>query len=268
MQGIEDIVWIKASSTHIDTDRAEIPFDGEGPPRKVKLRAYGISRHAVSNDAFAQFIEAERYVTDAERIGWSFVFRGQLDEKAGPSPESLPWWVEVTAASWRNPPGPGSNWQDVPNHPVVHISFNDACAYAAWRGGRLPSEAEWEHAARGGGHETRYPWGNEEPDDERKIFCNIWQGSFPETNQCLDGQYGTAPVQSFDPNGFGLFNMSGNVWEWCSDRFRVRSLRRAARERNQEAEIHGEQVLKGGSFLCHRSYCWRYRIAARVGPPT
>lgn len=131
----------------------------------------------------------------------------------------------------------------------------------------MPTETEWEHAARGGRKDARYPWGDAEPDDDRNIFCNIWQGEFPDENTVRDGFYGTAPVDAFEPNPYGLFNMSGNVWEWCADRFRVRSVGKTARVRNKQANAEKEHVLKGGSFLCHKSYCWRYRIAARSGRP-
>ena len=168
----------------------------------------------------------------------------------------------MNGASWRNPVGDGESAS--PDHPVTHISWHDAQAFAEWAGGRLPSELEWEHAARGGIADLCYPWGDQEPDDET-VFCNIWQGHFPEINTCRDGYLGTAPVDAFEPNSAGLYNMAGNVWEWTADRFRVRSLKAAAKKRNVESQKHGERIVKGGSFLCHASYCWRYRIAARSG---
>src|SRR5262245_35376266 len=151
------------------------------------------------------------------------------------------------------------------DHPVVHVSWNDAVAFAAWAGGRLPTEAEWEYAAAGGRPGARFPWGDAKPDDVAFQPCNIWQGQFPSYNSGRDGYLGTAPVDAFAANGYGLFNMSGNTWEWCADRFRVRSLSRAAQARNRQAREGEERLLKGGSYLCHRSYCYRDRIAARTG---
>ena len=186
-----------------------------------------------------------------------------MPEAGGASPRDLPWWIAINQATWKYPTGPaGGRAQD--DHPVTHVSHADAKAFATWSGARLPTEAEWEHAARGGNSDARYPWGNAEPDDADDIYCNIWQGDFPDENTLRDGFYGTAPVDAFAPNPYGIFNMSGNVWEWCTDRFRVRSARRSARNRNKAADTEREYVLKGGSFLCHKSYCWRYRIAART----
>lgn len=249
------------------TSAPVIPQDGEGVIRRARLRAFDIEAHCVTVERFADFVSDTGYVTDAERLEWSYVFRGLLAEPgavdvAG-AHEKAGWWWAVRGACWRCPGGP-TEVAALPDHPVTQISWNDANAFARWAGGRLPSEVEWEHAARGGLKEMRYPWGDEEPDD-RKVFCNIWQGNFPQLNTCADGYYGTAPVASFAPSRAGLFNAVGNVWEWSADRYRIASLRSAATARNKSARRHGERVLKGGSFLCHASYCWRYRIAARVG---
>ncbi len=261
----DHIIWIEGGKSHIGTDRPEIPVDGEGPPRAVTLKPYGLSRFAVTAAQFARFVEATGYATDADEFGWSYVFEGLLPRPDGPRPQEAPWWVKVDGANWAQPLGPGSGYRDAPDHPATHISHRDAAAYAVWAGGRLPTEAEWEHAARGGPDAARYPWGEAEPDDEAAIFCNIWQGGFPETNTQKDGYYATAPADSFAPNALGFHNLSGNVWEWCSDRFKVRSVSKAAKTRNAQARAEDERVLKGGSYLCHRSYCWRYRIAARSG---
>ena len=235
--------------------------------RKMDLAAYSIDRFAVSVERFGEFAEATGYQTDAERLGWSYVFKGLIDvperiEIFGRS-DGAEWWWAVRGANWRLPVGDKAS-PCMPGHPATHMSWNDAVAFAVWTGGRLPSELEWEHAARGGTANIRYPWGDDEPDDET-VFCNIWQGSFPEVNTVKDGYLGTAPVDAFAPNSAGLYNMAGNVWEWTADPFRVRSLKSRAQKRNTVAKRNKERVTKGGSFLCHASYCWRYRIAARSG---
>ena len=161
------------------------------------------------------------------------------------------------------PFGPGSNISKLSNHPVVHVSWNDAKAFAKWAGGRLPTEQEWEHAARGGLGDVKFPWGDQEPNDTDFFPCNIWQGEFPKNNLFRDGYLGSAPVSAFAPNGYGLYNMIGNVWEYTSQPFKVRSLKKTVKRAH--AEKHGYKLLKGGSFLCHASYCYRYRIAARMG---
>ncbi|MCY0094216.1 formylglycine-generating enzyme family protein [Hoeflea ulvae] len=261
----DDIAWFDGGVSHIGTDRPEIKADGESPARKVRLRPFGITRHTITFSQFAIFVEETGYITDAERYGWSFVFRGLLDQTGGPQPEGMPWWNAMEGAFWRRPLGPESDWRSTPDHPVVHVSWNDARAYGAWAGGRLPTESEWEHAARGGPHKARYPWGDDEPSDTNAVHCNIWQGSFPDRNLMADGYYGTSPAHSFPPNAAGIYNMAGNVWEWCEDLLRIRSLSADAKRRNAVALRENERVLKGGSFLCHHNVCWRYRIAARSG---
>lgn len=259
------IVAIPGGSVTVGTDQPLFPQDGEGPRRRVMLRPFRIDAHQVTNRRFAAFVAATGYRTEAERFGWSYVFHAFLDPAhLAPAPEGTPWWRAVEGAHWAAPEGPGSTVEDRLDHPAVHIAWNDAAAFAAWAGGRLPSEAEWEHAARGGNDAARYPWGDEEPDDTR-VFCNIWQGEFPHRNTAADGFVGTAPVDAFAPNGFGLFSTCGNAWEWCADAFRVRSLSGAAKARNAAASRERERVMKGGSYLCHASYCHRYRIAARSG---
>lgn len=254
--------------SQVGTSRPVIPADGEGPPRLVRLVPFALEAVPVTNARFAAFVAATGYVTVAERWGWSAVFEGLLPEDVAGTARALtaPWWVRVAGATWRSPEGPGSDLADRLDHPVVHVAWEDARAFSAWIGGRLPSEAEWEHAARGGLADPRFPWGDEEPDDER-VRCNIWQGSFPHHNTLRDGWLGTAPADAFAPNNAGLFGMAGNVWDWTADPFRVPSLARAARDRTTAARRAGERVLKGGSFLCHRSSCYRYRIAARMGLP-
>ena len=250
-------------------DARLLPQDGEGPARLVRVAPFAIDPHAVTNRWFADFVAATDFTTEAERLGWSAVFAGLLpdgaDQKERAKARGTSWWFRVDGASWRHPEGPGSGIDERQDHPVVHVSWNDAVAFAAWAGGRLPREAEWEYAARGGLDGKRFPWGDLEPDDASDLPCNIWQGDFPARNTCADGYYGTAPVDTFTANGFGLHHMVGNTWEWCADAYRVRSVSRDAQRRNEDSQVTGARVLKGGSFLCHRSYCYRYRPAARSG---
>lgn len=260
-----EVVGIPGGTALVGTDRPALPPDGEGPARRVKLRPFRLDAHQVTNARFAAFVAATGYRTEAERHGWSYVFHLLIDgAKHDLAPEGTPWWRRVDGAYWAAPEGPGSDVADRQDHPAIHIAWNDAAAFAAWAGGRLPTEAEWEHAAQGGTPGARFPWGEAEPTDTA-VFCNIWQGDFPRRNTLADGFLGTAPVTSFAPNGYGLFNICGNAWEWCADPFRVRSLSQAAKARNAAAAAERERVMKGGSYLCHISYCYRYRIAARSG---
>ena len=225
------------------------PEDREGPVREVTVEPFAIAPCAVTNDDFLAFVEATGHVTEAERLGTSFVFAGLLPDDFPPTRAvaQAPWWRLVEGADWRRPEGPGSSVDARGDHPVVHVSWTDAGAYCAWAGGRLPTEAEWEFAARGGLEQKLYPWGDElTPRGQHR--CNIWQGTFPTHNTLDDGYFGTAPADAFEPNGFGLHNTSGNVWEWCADPF----------DANRRA-------IRGGSYLCHHSYCNRYRVAARSG---
>ena len=253
-----------AAKTFVGTAGPVIPEDGEAI-RRVTLRAFELELTAVTNARFSAFVAATGYVTEAERFGWSPVFRGLLPPGAAfvPSAGPTPWWVRVDGACWNAPEGPLSDIAGRMDHPVVQVSWNDANAFAGWAGGRLPSEAEWEHAARGGLRDPRFPWGDDEPDDRTNLRCNIWQGEFPALNTAADGYLGTSPADAFAPNGAGLFSMAGNVWEWTADAFRIRSLSRQAKLRNEQGAKAGDKVVKGGSFLCHRIYCYRYRIAAR-----
>ena len=259
-------VAIPGGTGVVGTDAPVFREDGEGPARRVTLGAFRMDAFAVTNARFAAFVAASGYQTDAERFGWSFVFRDFLPpDQPAQSADATPWWCKVDGACWHAPEGPGSSIANRPEHPVVHVSWTDATAFAAWSGGRLPTEAEWEHAARGGDPRARFPWGAEEPSDQSAHLCNIWQGQFPGRNTAADGYAGTAPVGCFPANPYGLFDMAGNVWEWTADPFRIRSLGSAAKARTRAAVAAKERVMKGGSYLCHRSYCYRYRIAARVG---
>jgi formylglycine-generating enzyme required for sulfatase activity len=240
------------------------PADGEGPIHVVELSPHRMSATAVTNEEFAAFVEATGHRTEAERYGWSFVFGGLLPDDF-PDTRAVaqaPWWRQVEGAHWRHPEGPHSDLDGRGDHPVVHVSWADAVAYCAWRGGRLPTEAEWEHAARGGLQGKTFPWGDElEPGGHHAM--NVFQGAFPGANSIADGYAGTAPVDAFEPNGFGAFNMTGNVWEWCADWFSPTYYRHSPRRDPQGPPSGTHRVMRGGSYLCHASYCRRYRVAAR-----
>jgi sulfatase modifying factor 1 len=240
------------------------PDDGEGPIHAVRLSPFRIEPCAVTNERFAGFVEATGHVTDAERYGWSFVFGGLLPDDFPDTRAAAhaPWWRQVLGADWRHPEGPRSELGQREHHPVVHVSWNDAAAFCAWSGTRLPTEAEWEYAARGGLVQQRFPWGAElEPGGEHRM--NVFQGRFPGENTCADGFAGTAPVDAFAANGYGLHNMTGNVWEWCADWFDPRYYGLSPRD-NPEGPADGtHRVMRGGSYLCHASYCNRYRVDAR-----
>lgn len=245
--------------------------DGEGPVRTVTIDEFRMDQYAVTNRQFATFVKQTGYVSDAERYGWSFVFHALVHPEDARFVRSgtvaqAPWWRAVDGATWRTPYGPSSGIGDMPNHPVVHVSWHDAAAYAAWAGKRLPTEAQWEVAARGGLAGAKYPWGNELAPGGR-ARCNIWQGPFPHRDPAAQTPIGTMKVDAFSPNGYGIYNTSGNVWEWCSDWWSATwhvtgSLETRSNPRGPAAG--DRKVIRGGSYLCHRSYCNRYRVAART----
>jgi formylglycine-generating enzyme len=250
-----------------DYDRG-FPADGEGPIRPVSISPFAIDTFPVTNADFAAFVAKTSFRTEAEVFGWSFVFwshipRQRFADLVEDTAAPTPWWCKVPGASWKQPLGPGSDVHGTLNHPAVHISWNDAAAYAAWASKMLPTEAQWEYAARGGLEQKLYPWGDElTPGGKHQ--CNIWQGQFPRYDTAEDGFAGSCPVDSFPPNGYGLFSMIGNVWEWCADWFDTAFSARSLAHDPPGPPMGQSKVMKGGSFLCHASYCNRYRVAART----
>jgi sulfatase modifying factor 1 len=243
------MIDMAAGEFRMGTDDSRFPADLEGPIRSVATDAYSIAVGPVTNEEFAAFVAVTGLTTLAETEGWSFVFGGLLPDEFPPTRGVVgaEWWRAVEGADWRHPYGPQSDLSEVANHPVSHVNWTEANAYAEWVGGRLPTEAEWERAARGGLDQTTYPWGDElTPGGVHR--CNIWQGTFPMDNTLDDGFVGTSPVGTFAPNDWGLYDVAGNVWEWCADSFEGRDAHR---------------VIRGGSYLCHESYCNRYRVGAR-----
>ncbi len=220
----------------------------EGPPREARVAPFSIGRTHVTNAQFAAFVAATEYVTAAEKGDHpaSLVFTGARGPVDPDDPSG--WWAVVEGADWRHPKGPGSSIEGLEAHPVVHVAYEDALAYARWRGEDLPTEAEWEYAARGGLDGARYPWGDEPP-TAGAPRANVWQGLFPIEDRGEDGYAAsTSPVGCYPANGFGLYDMAGNAWQWTQDAF--------------DADT---RVIKGGSFLCAENFCFRYRPAARTG---
>jgi sulfatase modifying factor 1 len=292
------MVWIPGGQFLMGTDSPSA-WPDERPAHRVSVQGFWMDETEVTNAQFAEFVAATGYVTVAERAPTVAEIMRQVPPGTPPpdeaalvpgslvfTPPSGPvdlrdysqWWRWTPAADWRHPEGPNSDLENRENHPVVHVAWDDAAAYAAWAEKRLPTEAEWEFAARGGLEAKPYVWGDEPPTDELPR-ANIWQGSFPYLNIQADGFAGTAPVGSFPPNGYGLFDMAGNVWEWCADWYDRGAYLERAREGPQPVvdpqgpprsddpqRPFGElRAQRGGSFLCNDSYCSRYRPSARHG---
>ncbi|TDQ18918.1 formylglycine-generating enzyme required for sulfatase activity [Algoriphagus boseongensis] len=291
----EGMVWIPGGEFIMGTNEADA-YDAEKPAVNVKVSGFWMDLHEVTNAEFAKFVEETGYVTIAEReIDWEELKKqlppGTPKPDASvlvpgsmvftPPPYPVPtqdislWWSWVNGANWKHPEGPESNLEGRENHPVVHIAFEDAEAYAAWAGKRLPTEFEWEFAARGGVNGRRFAWGDELTPSGQHL-ANTFQGNFPNENLGNDGYLGTSPVKSFAPNGFGLYDMIGNVWELTSDWYDALKFARIAGQApkldegmnpcyNPDNPYAQERVIKGGSFLCSPNYCVNYRPSARQG---
>ncbi len=244
--------------------------DGEVPLHPVVLDTFVIDETTVTTADFAAFVDATGYRTSAERAGTSAVFHALVGDEGAivGRAAAAPWWVEVVGADWAHPEGPGSTVDSRSDHPVVHVSFVDADAYCVWAGRALPTEAQWEYAARGGLDGARFPWGDDLLDADGVPRCRIyspelWGAPFPAQAGSWVGGTPTAPVTAFAPNGFGLRQTVGNVWEWCADRYDPRYYRSAPLHNPSGPERGASRVLRGGSYLCDDSYCSRYRVAAR-----
>ena len=267
------MVWVPGGTFAMGSDAF---YPEEAPVHEVAVGGFWIDAELVTVDAFRRFVQDTGYVTVAERpldpadypgtdpaalVPGSLVFRAT----SGPVDTSdfRNWWAYVPGASWSSPEGPGSDTAARGRHPVTQVAYEDAVAYAAWAGKALPTEAEWEFAARGGLDGATYTWGDEPADG----MANTWQGEFPWENRLEDGYAGTSPVASFPANGYGLHDMAGNVWEWTADRFSVdHATLPCCGPREDAVDAHiPRQVIKGGSHLCSPSYCLRYRPAARQG---
>ncbi len=293
------MAWIPAGDFMMGSAREEARAN-EKPEHPVKMDGFWIDVKAVTNADFAKFVAATGYKTTAEQpVDWEELKKSLAPDTPKPPDEQLKpgsmvftptegpvdlremnaWWRWVQGADWKHPEGPGSDLTGREQHPVVQVSWYDAVAYAKWAGKRLPTEAEWEYAARGGLKGARYAWGEQLVKDG-KAMANTWTGEFPYKNTAADGYKGTAPVASFPANGYGLYDMGGNVWNWCSDWYRPDTHARYMLEPSCHNPLGPkasysidnphqtqERVTKGGSFLCNPNYCESYRPSARRGTP-
>jgi sulfatase modifying factor 1 len=290
------MVWVPGGEFTMGTD-SDLGWPDEKPAHRVRVGGLWMDETEVTNAQFRKFVGATGYVTTAEKpVDAAAILRQLPPGTPAPLPEKLApgslvftptagpvnlkdwrqWWTWTPGACWKYPEGPGSTITGRENHPVVHVSWDDAAAYAKWAGKRLPTEAEWEFAARGGLDRMPYVWGDEPPSDTA-IHANIWQGAFPHKNTALDGYERTAPVKSYRPNGYGLYDMAGNVWEWCADWYDRDLYRTRAgqgvidnpagpeRSSNPARPFAPQRSQRGGSFLCCDDYCSRYRPSARHG---
>jgi formylglycine-generating enzyme len=285
-----DMVWIPGGTFQMGSDHH---YPEERPVHKAAVEGFWIDKYAVTNEQFTRFVDATRHITLAERPARAEDYPGANPEMLQPAsvvfckpnqPVDLRnhfnWWIYIRGANWRHPEGPESTIEDRGQHPVVHIAYEDALAYAKWAGKELPTEAEWEFAARGGLHGAPYAWGAD-LNPGGKSMANTWQGEFPWQNLCTDGYERTAPVGQFPPNGYGLYDMIGNVWEWTTDWYSA--THEVTKPCCGGTSLHDKRdqsfdplmpeikiprrVIKGGSFLCAPNYCRRYRPAARMAQP-
>lgn len=259
------MVLIQGGEFRMGTDKPVFAADGEAPSRNVRVDDFYLDVYEVSNYEFERFVKATGHKTEAETFGDSFVLDSAISEETKKgitqAVAAAPWWLPVKGADWRRPEGPDSSIKNRMDHPVVHVSWNDAVAFCKWSGKRLPTEAEWEYACRSGLSERLFPWGNKwDPNGQTR--ANIWEGQFPVTNTAEDGYPGTAPVTAFPASKFGLKNIIGNVWEWTSDWWTTRHSQDPL-DNPKGPSSGADKVKKGGSFMCHKSYCYRYRCAAR-----
>lgn len=291
----EGMIWIPRGTFEMGGDNDQARQD-EFPKHAVKIDGFYMDVTEVTNAQFAQFVAETNYTTTAEKdIDWE-EFKKQLPpDTPKPAVESLKaaslvfvptptevnlqdysqWWIWTHGANWKHPKGMDSDIIGKDNFPVVHISWDDANAYCKWAGKRLPTEAEWEFAARGKLENNTYTWGNESVTNNKK-YCNYWQGTFPYKNELTDSFYGAAPVKSFLPNDYGLYDMAGNVWEWCSDTYHYSyynefqnvqlAINPTGPEKSYDPDepLLAKKVMCGGSFLCNESYCSGYRVSARM----
>lgn len=263
----DDLIPLKGGFFEMGGARSSHAADLDSPPRRVRLSPFRLAATTVTNRQFQHFVAETGYVTTAEREGWSFVFHlflaNQRDHPV--HPEGTPWWRRVDGACWHAPEGPCSTIDARLDHPVVHISWHDAQAFCAATGTTLPTEAQWEFAARAGRRRGLFPWGNAlVPVAGHQM--NVWQGRFPFETTAEDGFTGTAPVTAFAPNAYGFHNLTGNVWEWCADGFGplpIAAARRPPLDPKGPSDAPAK-VMRGGSYLCHASYCERYFVHSRT----